>query len=54
MPELPEKFVDKLPACIGVRVPRVAAGDDHAPDGAGCMGFVFVMGVATHVEEGLG
>ena len=44
MTELPEEFVDKLPACIGVGGPRVAAGNDHAPNRLGCMGFVFLMG----------
>ena len=46
MPLLLEQFVDELPAGIGLGGARVAAGNHHAPNCPGCMGFVFVSGVA--------
>ena len=29
----------------------VATGDDHAPDGAGCMGFVFLWSGLSHGDR---
>ena len=44
-----EHMHDEVAARVGLGRAGIATGNDHAPDGAGCMGFVFVMrGSTTH------
>ncbi|CAE6765509.1 hypothetical protein NSPZN2_40020 [Nitrospira defluvii] len=48
-----QQFLDQLAAGVGLWRARIAAGDDHAADGAGGVVFVFFVAWGAHSKRGI-